>query len=33
MRLGSESHEALSLIFHRDGVPNVMVVDGAEDQV
>jgi hypothetical protein len=22
-----EAHEALSLLFHRDGVPNVMVMD------
>jgi hypothetical protein len=28
MKLESEAHEALSLLFHRDGVPNVMVVDG-----
>jgi hypothetical protein len=28
----SEAHEALSLLFHRDGVPNVTVVDGAKDQ-
>jgi hypothetical protein len=28
-----EAHEALSLLFHRDGVPNVMVMDGAEAQV
>jgi hypothetical protein len=28
-----ESHEALSLIFHRDGVHNVMVMDGAKAQV
>jgi hypothetical protein len=28
MNLESEAHEALSLIFHRDGVPNVMVMDG-----
>jgi hypothetical protein len=28
-----ESHEALSLLFHRDGVPNVMVMDGAKAQV
>jgi hypothetical protein len=29
----SEAHEALSLIFHRDGVTNVMVMDGAKVQV
>jgi hypothetical protein len=28
-----EAHEALSLLFHRDGVPNVMVMDGAKSQV
>jgi hypothetical protein len=28
-----EAHEALSLLFHRDGVPNVMVMDGAKAQV
>jgi hypothetical protein len=33
MKLESEAHEALSLLFHRDGVPNVMVMDGAKAQV
>jgi hypothetical protein len=33
MKKKSESHEALSLLFHRDGVPNVMVMDGAKAQV
>jgi hypothetical protein len=28
-----EAHEALSLLFHRDGVSNVMVMDGAKAQV
>jgi hypothetical protein len=28
-----EAHEALSLLFHRDGVPNVTVMDGAKAQV
>jgi hypothetical protein len=28
-----EAHEALSLLFHRDGVPNVMVMDGDKAQV
>jgi hypothetical protein len=28
-----EAHEALSLLFHRDKVPNVMVMDGARAQV
>jgi hypothetical protein len=26
-------HHALSLIFHRDGVPNVMVMDGTNAQI
>jgi hypothetical protein len=30
MKLESEAHAALSLIFHRYGVPNVMVMDGAK---
>jgi hypothetical protein len=33
MKKESEAHEALSLLFHRDGVPNVMVMDGAKSQV
>jgi hypothetical protein len=33
MRLEIEAHEALSLLFHRDGVPNVMVMDGTKAQV
>jgi hypothetical protein len=33
MKKESEAHEALSLLFHRDGVPNVMVMDGARAQV
>jgi hypothetical protein len=28
-----EAHEALSLVFARDGVPNTMIVDGALEQV
>jgi hypothetical protein len=28
-----EAHEALQLLLHRDGVPNVMVMDGAKAQV
>jgi hypothetical protein len=28
-----EAHEALSLLFHRDGVPTGMVMDGAKSQV
>jgi hypothetical protein len=30
MRLESEAREALSLLFYRDGVPNVMVMDGSK---
>jgi hypothetical protein len=33
MKKESEAHEALSLLFHRDGVPNVMVIDGSKAQV
>jgi hypothetical protein len=32
MKLESEAHEELSLLFHRGGVPNVMVMDGAKAQ-
>jgi hypothetical protein len=32
MKLESEAHAALSLLFHRHGVPNVMVMDGAKTQ-
>jgi hypothetical protein len=32
MKLESEAHEALSLLFHRDGVLNVMVMDGSKAQ-
>jgi hypothetical protein len=28
-----EAHESLSLLFHRDVVPNVMVMDGVKAQV
>jgi hypothetical protein len=28
-----DAHDALSLIFYRDGVPNVMVMDGVKTQV
>jgi hypothetical protein len=28
-----DAHEALSLLFHRDGVPNVMVMDEAKAQI
>jgi hypothetical protein len=33
MKKEIEAREALSLLFHRDGVPNVMVMDGAKEQV
>jgi hypothetical protein len=33
MKKEKEAHEALYLLFNRDGVPNVMVMDGAKAQV
>jgi hypothetical protein len=33
MKKEKEAHEALSFLFHRDGVPNVIVMDGAKAQV
>jgi hypothetical protein len=33
LKTEKEAHEALSLLFHRDGVTNVMVMDGAKAQV
>jgi hypothetical protein len=33
MKKESEAHKALSLLFHRDGVPNVMVMYGSKAQV
>ena len=33
MRTKSEAHEALSLLHQREGVPNVMVMDGAKEQI
>jgi hypothetical protein len=33
MNKEKEAHEELSLLFHRNGVPNVMVMDGAKAQV
>jgi hypothetical protein len=33
MKKESEAHKALSFLFHRDGVTNVMVMDGAKAQV
>jgi hypothetical protein len=32
MKKEKEAHEALSLLFHRDGVPNITVMDGAKAQ-
>jgi hypothetical protein len=32
MKKESAAHEALSLLFHRDGVPNMMVIYGAKAQ-
>jgi hypothetical protein len=28
-----DAHEAIFLLFHRDGVPNMMVMDGAKTQI
>jgi hypothetical protein len=33
MKLESEAHEALLLLFHRDGVPSLMFMDGSKAQV
>jgi hypothetical protein len=33
MKKEKEAHEALSLLFHRDGFPNFMVIDGSKAQV
>jgi hypothetical protein len=32
MKLEIKSHEALSLLFHRYGLPNVTVMDGSKEQ-
>ena len=32
MKRKGEAHEALSLLFHRDGVPPTMVLDGSKEQ-
>jgi hypothetical protein len=32
MKKEIKAHDALSLLFHRDGVPNVMVMDGSKAQ-
>jgi hypothetical protein len=33
MKKEKEGHEGLSLLFHRDGVPNITVMDGSKAQV
>ena len=33
MKKKSEAHEALSLLHQREGVPNVMVMDGSKEQL
>jgi hypothetical protein len=33
MKKEKEAHEALSLLFHRYGDPNVIVMDGSKAQV
>jgi hypothetical protein len=33
MKKEIEVHEALSLLFHREGVPNMMVIDGSKAQI
>jgi hypothetical protein len=33
MKLESEAHEAVSLLFHRYGFFNVMIMDGAKAQI
>jgi hypothetical protein len=33
MKRENESHEALTLLFHRDSVPTVMVMDRSKAQV
>jgi hypothetical protein len=33
MKKEREAHEIISLIFHIDGLPNVMLMDGAKTQV
>jgi transposase len=32
MKRKGDAHEALSLLFHRDGVPPAMVMDGSKEQ-
>ena len=33
MRVKSEAHDSLSLVFQRDGVPPAMILDGSKEQV
>jgi hypothetical protein len=33
MKKKSEAHETTSLLFARDGVPSMMIMDGAREQV
>ena len=33
MKTKGKAHEALSLVFHRDGVPPKMVVDNSKEQL
>jgi hypothetical protein len=33
MKLESKANEALSFLFHRDGVPSVTFIDGAKAQI
>ena len=32
LKTKSAAHEAVSILFARDGVPNIMVMDGAKEQ-
>jgi hypothetical protein len=32
MKRKGDAHETLSLLFHRDGVPPVMIMDGSKEQ-
>jgi transposase len=32
MKSKAEAHESASLLFQRDGIPNVMIMDGAPEQ-
>jgi hypothetical protein len=33
MKLEIEAHETVSFLFHRYGIPNVMVMDGSKAQI